>query len=188
MDGLPYIPGAALKGYVAQYAAALSKIVPAFNNGEKIFGTGGVQQGSMFFENGTLVQESDYYDLKDNITQKRTGVSISRYTKAKKEGQLYTLESSGYGGNMAFQSSIYGFLDEGTYQKDIAYLAAAIRLIFSMGGKCSSGLGWLQEQVSFCVKKGPRRNRAGAPEQELIEIEEVNRWIKEQIGGKICTK
>ena len=33
--GLPYISGAALKGCIAEYAFALSQIVPEFNNGEK---------------------------------------------------------------------------------------------------------------------------------------------------------
>ena len=187
IHGFPYISGAALKGCIAEYAAALSKLVPAFSNGEKIFGTGGIQQGSMFFENGILVGKSDYYDLSDYLSQVRTGVSISRYTKAKKEGQLYTVETCGQGGKMVFQSSIHGFMDEDTYQRDIAHLVAAVRLIYSLGGKSSSGLGWLQEPVTCCVKKGPRGYDADSSEQELIETEEINQWIRDQIGGKKCT-
>ncbi len=187
VHGFPYISGAALKGCIAEYAAALSRLVPAFNNGEKIFGTGGIRQGSMFFENGILVEESDYYGLQDSLAEVRTGVSISRYTRAKKEGQLYTAETCGLGGKMVFQSSIHGFLDEDTCQRDIAHLVAAVRLIYSLGGKCSSGLGWLREPVTCCVKKGPRGYDANSSEQELIETEEINQWIRDQIGGKICT-
>lgn len=188
INGFPYISGAALKGCIAEYAAALSKLVPAFSNGEKIFGTGGIQQGCMFFENGTLVGESDYYDFKDSLAEVRTGVSISRYTKTKKEGQLYTAETCGQGGKMVFQSSIHGFLDEDTYQRDLAHLVAAVRLIFALGGKCSSGLGWLQEPIACSVKKGTRGCDADSSKQELIDTEEINQWIREQIGGKKCTK
>lgn len=187
INGFPYISGAALKGCMAEYAAALSKLVPAFSNGEKIFGTGGIQQGNMFFENGILVGKSDYYGLQDSLAEVRTGVSISRYTRAKKEGQLYTVETGGFGGKMVFQSSIHGFMEEDTYQRDIAHLVATARLIFSLGGKCSSGLGWLQEPIVCCVKKGPRGYDIGSSKQELIEAEEINQWIRDWIGGKKCT-
>lgn len=187
IHGFPYISGAALKGCIAEYAAALSKLVPAFNNGEKIFGTGGIQQGSMVFENGILTDKSDYYELQDSLVGVRTGVSVSRYTKAKKEGQLYTMETCGLSGKLVFQSSIHGFLDEDTYRKDIAHLVAAVRLIYSLGGKCTSGLGWLEGPVTCCVKKGPRGYDTNSSEQELIGTEEINQWIREQIGGKKCT-
>lgn len=187
IDGFPYISGAALKGCIAQYAAALSKLVPAFNNCEKLFGTGGIQHGCMFFENGILVGQSDYYGLQDSFAEVRTGVSISRYTGAKKEGQLYTVETGGLGGKMVFQSSIHGFLDEDTYQRDIAHMVAAVRLIFSLGGKCSSGLGWLQEPVVCCVKKGSRGYDGESSKQEMINAEEINQWIRDWIGGKKCT-
>lgn len=188
INGLPYVSGAALKGCIAEYAAALSKLVPAFDNGEKIFGKGGVQQGSIYFENGRLVREDDYNDLQDSLMEIRTGVSISRYTKAKKEGQLYTMELSGLGGKMAFQSSIHGFLEEDTCQRDIAYLVAAIRLIFSLGGKRSSGLGWLQEPIECHVKIGQRGYGTESSNQEQIKTEDINQWIDDWIGGRKCTK
>ena len=181
--GFPYISGSALKGCIAEYAAALSELVPAFNNGEKIFGTAGMQQGSMVFENGILVEKSDYYDLQESLVEVRTGVSINRYTRAKAEGQLYTMETCGLGGKLVFQSSIHGFLDEDTFQRDVAHLVAAIRLIYSMGGKCTSGMGWLHETVTCCVKKGQRGYDANSSQQELIETEEINQWIRDQIGG-----
>lgn len=183
VHGVPYISGSALKGCIAEYAAALSKLAPAFQNGNKMFGTGGIRQGSMFFENGTLVAESEYYDLRDSLADVRTGVSISRYTGAKKEGQLYTVETCGMGGKMVFQSSIHGFLDADTCQRDIAHLVAAIRLIYALGGKCSSGLGWLQEPIACCVKKGPRGYDADSSQQQLIETAEIDQWIREQMGG-----
>lgn len=188
IHGFPYIPGAAIKGCIAEYAAALAKIVPAFHNGEKIFGTGGNRQGSMFFENATLAEQSDYCGLQDSFMEMRTGISINRYTRAKKEGQLYTAETCGLGGKMVFQSSIYGFLEEASWQRDIAHLVSAIRLIYSLGGKSSAGLGWLSEPIACCVKKGPRGYDADSSEQELIETGEINQWIREQMGEKKCTK
>ena len=130
------------------------------------------------------MREDDYNDLHDSLTEVRTGISINRYTKVNKEGQLYKMELSGLGGKMTFQSSIHGFLDENTYQKDIAYLVAAIRLIFSLGGKRSSGLGWLQEPIECHVKKGQRGYSAETSEQELIKKEDIDQWIADWIGGK----
>lgn len=185
--GFPYISGAALKGCIAEYALALSQLVPKFNNNEKIFGTGGVQQGCMYFENGRLLNQSAYQGLESSWMELRTGVSINRYTGAKKEGQLYTMELSGLGGEMIFQSSIYGFLDEDTYQRDVAHLVAAIRLIFALGGKRSSGLGWLQAPIECQVRKGERGLGEDSSRQELIDPGEVNQWIKDWMGGAACT-
>lgn len=186
MDGFPYISGAALKGCIAEYAQALSQLVPEFNHYEKLFGTGGVQQGSMYFENGNLIDKAEYSDMQESLLEFRTGVSISRYTKAKKEGHLYTMELGGRGGKLAFQSSIHGFLDSEIYQEDIACLVAAIRLIFALGGKRSAGLGWLISPIECQVLKGERGQEAGKSGQESIDPEEVNRWIKDWIGGRKC--
>ncbi len=177
--GLPYISGAALKGCIAEYAFALSQIVPEFNNGEKIFGTGGVKQGCLYFEDGKLINSEDYYGLQEGLTELRTGVSISNYTKAKRDGHLYTMELSGLGGYMFFESIITGFLDENTYQKDIAYIVAAVRLIYALGGKRSAGLGWLSRKAVCEVYK-----ITGTGQKELVKSTDVNQWIKDWIGGK----
>lgn len=179
IGGLPYISGAALKGCIAEYAAALSQIIPKCSNGKKIFGTGGVKQGCMYFENGKLVKREDYYGLQESFMELRTGVSISSYTRAKRDGHLYTMELSGLGGYMVFESSITGFLDEDTYQRDIAYLVAAVRLIYALGGKRSAGLGWLKEQIGCEVYK-----ILEGEQKELVKSTDVNQWIKDWIGGK----
>lgn len=184
INGFPYISGAALKGCIVEYAVALSQLVPKFDNSDKLFGTGGVQQGSLYFENGNLAERFTYDGLQGKLMELRTGVSINRYTKAKKEGQLYTMELSGMGGDMVFQSSIYGFLDDDTYQKDIAFLVAAIRLIFALGGKRTVGLGWLQSPIECEVFKGEREQKADISKQEKIDPEEINQWIRDWIGGK----
>lgn len=184
INGLPYISGAALKGCIAEYAAALSRLVPAFDNGAELFGAGGVRQGRLYFGNGTLLNQLAYSGMQDNLTELRTGVSISRYTGAKKEGHLYTMELSGMGGRMDFQSSIYGFLDVDTYQRDIAYLVAASRLIFALGGKRSSGLGWLKSPIECRVLKREVGQDADSPEQELIHPDDVNQWVKGWMEGK----
>lgn len=184
VNGFPYISGAALKGRIAEYAAALSEIVPKFKNKDKIFGTGGVQQGCMYFENGNLAEKLNYVDLQYEIMRLRTGISINRYTKAKEEGHLFTMETSGQGGNMVFESSIYGFLDEETYKDDVAFLVAASRLIFALGGRRSAGLGWLKVPIECQVFEGERQFGESSPKQKLIESEEVNLWIQNCIGGK----
>lgn len=188
IQGFPYISGAALKGCIADYAAALSDLVPAFDNGKTLFGSGGGHQGSLYFENAVLVDKTTYYGMQDSLTELRTGVSISHYTRAKKERQLYTTELSGLGGNMLFKSSVYGFLNVDTYQKDIAYLVAASRLIFALGGKRRSGLGWLKDPLECQVFKGERGVDAASSRQELIHPENVNQWIKEWIGGTGCIR
>lgn len=177
--GLPYIPGAALKGCIAEYASALSQIVPEFNNGEKIFGTGGVKQGCLYFEDGKLIKSEDYYGLQESLMELRTGVSISNYTRAKRDGHLYTMELSGLGGYMVFESIITGFLDKDTYQKDIAYLVASVRLIYALGGKRSAGLGWLSRRAGCEVYI-----MTEAGQKELAEPANVNQWIKDWIGGR----
>ncbi len=184
----PYISGAALKGCIAEYAAALSQLFPALSNWEGIFGTSGVRQGAMYFENGTLINPLSYQGMQDNLLELRTGVSINPYTKAKKEGHLYTMELSGQGGSMAFQSCIYGFLDEDAYQRDVAHLVAAARLIFALGGKRSSGLGWLQSPIECQVLIGKRGQGTDFPRQEPVSPSEINRWLKQWIGGKACTE
>ncbi|MCI8746366.1 MAG: hypothetical protein HFH67_00650 [Lachnospiraceae bacterium] len=177
--GLPYISGAALKGCISEYAFALSQIVPEFNNGERIFGTSGVKQGCLYFEDGKLIKSEGYYGLQESLMELRTGVSISNYTKAKKDGHLYTMELSGLGGYMVFESNITGFLDENTYQKDIAHLVASIRLIYALGGRRSAGLGWLKEPAVCEVHK-----ITGDGRRELVKLTDVNKWIKDWIGGK----
>ena len=104
INGFPYISGSALKGCMSKYAAALSYLVPEFNHHGELFGTGGVKQGSLYFENGNLTSESAsvYSGMQEEITEIRTGVSINDYTGAKKEGFLYAMELSGMGGNMVF--------------------------------------------------------------------------------------
>lgn len=193
IDGFPYISGSALKGCIAEYAAALAGIAPAFRNGSRIFGTGGTGHGTMYFENGTLVDKTNYHGMQEDMMSLRTGVSINPYTKAKSEGQLYTMELGGMGGGMVFRSSIYGFLDEETCQRDIAHLVAAVRMVFALGGKRTAGPGWLDAPIECQVFLGRRdmeeeafgENTSG---QEQVDPEILNRWIREYMGQRECTQ
>lgn len=187
-NGYPYISGAALKGCIAEYAKALLDFVPEYKNQEKIFGIGGVRQGSMYFENANLINKLDYLGIQENLMELRTGISINPYTRAKKEGHLFTMETSGQGGDMIFEGSVYGFLDEATYKEDIACLIAAIRLIFALGGRRSAGLGWLEMPIECEVFEGEKQFEEDISTQKLISSEEINQWIKEWIGGKGCIK
>ncbi len=190
INGFPYISGSALKGCMSKYAAALSYLVPEFNHHGELFGTGGVKQGSLYFENGNLTSESAsvYSGMQEEITEIRTGVSINDYTGAKKEGFLYAMELSGMGGNMVFESSIYGFLDEDSFEKDIAYLVASARLIFALGGRRTAGLGWLQSPIECQVLRIDQEpdSESAAPVQ--IESEKINQWISHWMGGTKCTE
>lgn len=188
IQGFPYISGAALKGCIAEYAAALSQLFPTLSNWKGIFGAGGARQGAMYFENGILIDSLPYQGMQNSLLELRTGVSINPYTKAKKEDCLYTMELSGQGGSMAFQSRIYGFLDEDTYQRDVAHLVAAARLIYALGGKRSSGLGWLKAPIECQVLIGGRGQGAGLSGREPLSSSEINGWLKQWIGGKACTE
>ena len=190
INKFPYISGAALKGCIAEYAAALSLLCPKFDHHEQLFGTGGVKQGSLYFENGNMTPESSslYSGMQQNITEFRTGVSISRYTGVKKERQLYTMELSGMGGNMTFESSIYGFLDEDSFEKDIAYLVASARMIFALGGKRTAGLGWLEAPIECQVLTGTREPEPETESQTQIEPDVIDQWIRHWMEGITCTK
>lgn len=168
IHGYPYISGAALKGCISDSANALSEVYPISYRKNVLFGIGGTQQGRLFFGNGKLQNPEEYRELEQYIVDLRTGVSISRYTKTKKEGHLFTMETSGQGGRMVFKSDIYGFLDEKTYKEEIAYLAASARFLFALGGGKSSGLGWLAEPMDCNVYAN----------ECLIKQEDVYQWIK----------
>lgn len=171
VQGYPYISGAALKGCIREYANALAEFYPASVKKEKLFGIGGNQQGCLYLENGRLVNHEMYEGMQEHTTELRTSVSINRYTRAKREGQLYTMEISGQGGNMVFGSNIQGFLDEDTYKEEIAYLVSAIKMIFALGGRKSAGLGWLEKPINCIVYI----------EGEKISSEEIDNWI----GGEL---
>ena len=190
INRFPYISGAALKGCIAEYAAMLSQLIPDFNHHEQLFGIGGVKQGSLYFENGNLTSESAslYSGMQENITELRTGVSISHYTGTKRDGHLYTMELSGMGGGLTFESSIYGFLDESCFEKDIAYLVASARMIFALGGRRTAGLGWLKSPIECQVLTGNREPYSGTAEQTLIGSDVINKWIRHWMGGTKCTE
>ena len=44
-------------------------------------------------------------------------------------------------------------MDADTYQRDIAHIIAAVRMIFAMGGRRSAGLGWLRCPIQCQVVK-----------------------------------
>lgn len=180
--GSPYIPGSALKGCMAEYAAALSRLTTGFMHYEEIFGTAGTRRGGMYFYNGTLKDREQDAGPEEKNTELRTGVRISRYTRAKKEGQLYTMETGG--GSMEFQSSIYGFLKQENYEENIAHLVAAARMVYALGGRGSAGLGWLQEPIGCRVMKGEKGRTNGPTKQKEIKTETINQWIRNYLGKR----
>lgn len=171
-NSLPYIPASTLKGCISQCAASINNFFTDVNL-DYLFGKSGNQHGVLYFEHGKLINEKEYAELKSYLTDFSTGVKISRYTKTKRNGQLYTRETSGYGGEMIFQSQVQGFLTDENYQNEITCLVGAIRFLFAIGGGRSAGLGWLKKPI-FC--------KVFIDEEEVSE-EKINEWI----GGIRCT-
>lgn len=172
INGNPYIPASALKGCISQCAYGLESFFEGVD-AMQLFGKGGTHHGILYIDNAKLMHGEKYKGMEGHLYDYRTGVSISRYTKAKKEGNLRTIETSGIGGEMVFESNIQGFLREDTYQKEVALLISSIRLLFALGGGRSAGMGWLKEPIRCNVRV----------DGEQIQEEEVNNWI----GGGLCT-
>lgn len=173
MEGFPYISGAALKGCISDYVSALGDFYPQLTrSGKALFGTGGLRAGRLYFSNGELEDKDTYRHMQGLYTLFKTGIAMNNYTHSKKEGGLYTVEAGGQTGTMVFASTISGFLDSDDYKELLALLISAIRMIFALGGKRSSGFGWLASPVDCAVYI----------DHVKLPSEEINQWI----GGALC--
>ena len=172
IQGHPYISGSALKGIMSEYTAVLSDFFKSANRRNLLFGSGGNAKGLLYFENGRL--EEKYEELTELLSGYKTQVSINPYTGAKSDKKLHTIETGGAGGILVFQSSIHGYLEEQTYKEDVAYILAAVHMIFALGGRRSSGLGWLSEPIVCSVYCGDN--------QEIpVGQEEIRQWMEEGV-------
>lgn len=166
--GKPYIPASLIKGNVLHSAKMLVSLFPNAAMNE-LFGGEGNNKASLYFDNAIL--ESDYYsqDASDMEVErgfsKRTGVTISRYTKSKHEGMLRTIQTSGQGGTMAFNGEIQGCLLKP--KQAIPILVTAIRFPVALGGGKSRGLGW------FCMLPECTVYVDG----KSVTLAEVNEWV-----------
>ena len=174
IQGLPYISGSALEGSMAAYAAVLSDFFKSGKRRTILFGTGGNAKGILYFENGKLEEKEAYEEMSGQTFGYKTQVSINPYTGTKSYKKLHTIETGGMGGLMRFQSSIHGYMEEETYKEDIAYILATVRMIFALGGRRSSGLGWLNEPIACSVYCGDNRKFP-------VGEEEIRQWMEEGI-------
>lgn len=170
VNGLPYIPASTIKGYISQSAGSLVHFFPNINK-ELLFGRGGTQRGILYFENGKLINEKEYQEMKSSLIDLKTGISISQYTRTNRTGQLYTMETTGQGGTMKYKSQIQGFLSDDKYKEQIAFLVSAVRFIIAIGGKRSTGLGWLTNSIKCDVFL----------DDEKISAETIDKWVEEAI-------
>ncbi len=162
----PYIPATTLKGRIRHHAGLIRHL---FNDGEQlyndIFGGEGVKKGTFYFDHANL-KNSDDFDSQ-LLTNLRTGISINRFLKTNIDSHLHTDETSGYGGQMVFNSGINGFVHD--YKKYVAFIVASIRLIRFFGGRKSAGLGWLAEPIAIDTKINGSK----------FELKDIQKWATE---------
>lgn len=74
-------------------------------------------------------------------TEVRPGVSLSRYTRVKKNKALFFTEVMKTGTGASFEGRIEGNLAS---EEDLALLICGLKTIFAIGGMKSRGLGWFR--------------------------------------------
>jgi len=79
-------------------------------------------------------------------TEVRPGVSISRYTGAKKEKELFFKEVMNTGMDVSFEGKITGNLET---KKELALLVAGLRMLLSIGGMKSRGFGRIADTHNY---------------------------------------
>jgi len=163
--GLPYVPGASLKGRLRYYADDLLRgwgYGPAgrepLNN---LFGQED-RAGSLTF--GDLCLTDDWKNLLTEAggahaapglrTERRTNVMLSRLRGVALEQHLFTVEAAP--AHLTFAGRIFGALPDGgrvttsawgDCPHDLALLAAAVQALTHLGGRKSRGLGRCQLQI-----------------------------------------
>lgn len=130
MNGRPYIPGSTIKGEMRSNFLKL--------NGEKktreLFGYG-------YDNSSNIIVDNFYADGDDYTANIRYGNAIDRFRKVAKDKALYSKEViSG-----TFKGQIEAIIDEEIADKDDIYLA--IKMIESIGGSKSSGLGRINIEI-----------------------------------------
>ena len=147
-DGNAYIPATLIKGITRDN---FSRLLKTFSDeygvdncdyeGGKIFGEEGFQKSRIIFDN--------LYTENDVITDTRTNISISRYTRKSNDGALvFSKTVSPFDkeqNNICFNGEFTIYSDD---EKKIELLIKAIEMISCIGSGKSRGLGFVEVRVS----------------------------------------
>ena len=146
----PYIPGSTVKGKVKHnYTMLVNSFLEERDfHISQIFGQGGNSQGTLYFEDLKLQDNciSDKY-----LYDTRTGILVNRYNNQVKDQALFQYEVSGISEEQKFAGGIEGYIDKESYKKQIILLYTAIRMVETIGGNQSRGLGWLGEDCQVKI-------------------------------------
>lgn len=162
----PYIPASTIKGRIRYNYALLLNSFPKlgefcnFNgkNDEKnhqckcevctVFGGEGNNPGLLYFDD--LKMDNDLEESK-YLYSVRTGILVNRYNKQVKDEALFKFETSAIGEEQQFTGCIEGYLQDKDYKKQLLLIYTAIKMIKTLGGNQSRGLGWLGDRCSIKV-------------------------------------
>lgn len=143
----PYIPASTIKGRVrANFSMLLKTFYKNKKDAEYIvtkwFGEGGNKPGKLYFDDlkmeGNDLEKSYMYDV-------RNGITVDRYRRCVRDRALYNIQTAGAGGNEHFQGQISGYVLEEDYEEFMPYLFTAVKMIKTIGGSQSRGIGWLSD-------------------------------------------
>lgn len=178
--GFIYIPGSSIKGKVRYYTKRLVQqpyfkttlpICETLTNPEickfeppcvicRLFGSR-YTEGALNFLDAKLNKEFQSIIKKNNPldikyqTSLRSNNKINRYTRTTEEGHLFTTETGEYG--FIFNGKITGNLGGIVIEKvpiELAVLLAGIRLVDSIGGQKSRGLGKCNVNITNVLING----------------------------------
>jgi len=192
--GIPYIPGSSLKGRVRAEAERIARSMgmPVCNPPDvknmcgslksdvkefciacRIFGTAGK------ISVASKVKFRDAYP-KTKVEQvlERTGIAIDREKGTVARGALYTIEAVPAGTVFGLEIVAENLTDE-----ELKLLLAALKSVedSALGGSSTRGFG----KVKMTFKKLYRRSAKyyiGEEEEEVLEGEVLERWLREKGG------
>ena len=162
-EGVPYLPGSALKGIVRHEAEKIMRslwkeeavcrspnpatMCPQNRPQEKrfcpicrIFGSPWLPS-SLIFSDLKPGDRQDRQIMKD--TKLRFGVGISRNRKVAAEELLYTLEVAPVAEAVPLRGTIEGNISDKEWKRLLALVIVAVRAVEAIGGAKSRGLGWV---------------------------------------------
>ena len=167
INGLPYIPGSALKGKLRYITtglySSLTKYKCIFYYGEdkkcecimcKMFGCKENSKGQLNFQNLNLNNYNQLEKDSSNLFNNRDGILINRFMKVAKDSSLFNYETASVGGNF-YTGEIDGYLDEETYKGQLLLLYLGFNMMDTLGGFQSRGIGWIgdKKEIDIYVDK-----------------------------------
>jgi len=182
-QGLPYVPGASLKGRLRFYARQLQPLLADAQTAESTLFGSPDEGGALFFDNcaltphwrellAPLLKETNASAAARSrfpaLSQRQSNGMLSRLRGVALERRLFTVE--GAPPHLAFAGDIHGHLEDGGhlsngYPSALCLLVAAIRACDHLGGRKSRGLGRCRLEISSLTLD----DNAIDPPQKLLE-------------------